>query len=448
MTNSCFTYKTEKIMKFYIISLFCFFRFLGIAQSSFQKESITYNQINLLNSEYKDFVSVKNKIYAISQKNDLIVINIKDNSFKLIKNNIAAIAKKSNGEVVFGSKNGEIFTLNKRQKVKQIEKIDAEIFSIVINSKDEYVIYSNKSIYYNRKEYIPKRETNFYGKVRAKKTGKQLIEPDYIYLDKMNFIWFTYDEGEWGGNVCFFDLNKKEFIYDDWLRLEDSVKYKDRYEYFTKLKEKYPEIIKVTEKDTIYQYPFHLGISCLTKGATYDNKNNLFVSSSGGSPFYYENLKGFSYLVDGTLVKISKKEKDYFKSCFDEKFLIQEKYKEAFGESLFSELKSKKDLRDLKDSILTENEINILGSIAFNKFYNKIYMYSSKGFFVLNNLDCNFTKKFIFKPNVICKVQYETDHCIHLNVVKFEFIGKKEILFLTVNNGIGYYNGENVKYFR
>ena len=148
-------------MKFYIIYLFCFFSLLGIAQSNSQNDSITNNQVNLLNSEYKDFVSVKKNIYAISKNNDLIVINLKEDSFKLIEKNITAIAKKSNDELIFGSIDGKIFTLNKRQNIKQIEKIDAKIFSILINSKDEYIVYSDKSIYYNKTEYIPKRQTNF-----------------------------------------------------------------------------------------------------------------------------------------------------------------------------------------------------------------------------------------------------------------------------------------------
>ena len=183
-------------MKCYIIYLFCFFSFKGIAQSNFENESVSKNHIKLLNSEYKDFVTVKSNIYAISQNNALIEIDIKKGNFKLIRNNITAIAKKSNDEIVFGSKDGKIFILNKNHKVKQIEEIDAEIFSIFINSKDEYIIYSNKSIYYNRKDYIPKKETNFYGKVRAKYTGKLLIIPDFIYFDRMNFLWFAFDEGE------------------------------------------------------------------------------------------------------------------------------------------------------------------------------------------------------------------------------------------------------------
>lgn len=158
-------------MKLYIIYLFCLFSFLGIAQSNFQNDSGSITQIKLLNSEYKDFVSVKNKLYAISQNNDLIEIDLKKDNFKLIKNNITAIAKKSNDELVFGSKDGKIFILNNKHKIKQIEKIDAEIFSVLINTKDEYIIYSNKSIYYNKKNYIPKRETNFMEKLEQNTQG-------------------------------------------------------------------------------------------------------------------------------------------------------------------------------------------------------------------------------------------------------------------------------------
>jgi hypothetical protein len=363
-------------MKLYIILLFGLISFTGIAQSSFQNYSVPNNQINLLNSEYKDFVSVKNNIYAISQNNDLIEIDTKNDKFKLIKSNITAIAKKSNDELVFASKDGKIFTLNKKQKPKQIEKIDAQIFSILISAKDEYIIYSSKSIYYNKKDYIPKRETNFYGRVRAKYTGTILIEPDYIYLDKMNFIWFAYDDGEWGGNVCFFDLNKKEFIYDKWLKLDDNVIYEDRNDYFRKLKEKYPEIIKVTERDTIYKYPYNLNISSVTKGVAYNNNDDLFITSSGsGHTIIYATEKDFHYYVDGTIVKISKKEKDYYKSCFDQQILEDEKYKYAFEKNFMG---FKNNDRDLREKILTENEINKLGPITFNKFDNQLYFFSSK----------------------------------------------------------------------
>lgn len=433
-------------MKLYLKYLLLFFSFLWITHSNSQNYNIPINQIDLLNSEYNDFVTVKNTIYAISQDSVLIAIDLKKDNYRIIKKNINVIAKKSNNEIIFGNKEGEIFTLNKKQKIKKIDKVDAEIFSILINSKDEYIIYSNKSIYYNGKDYIPKKETNFYGKVRAKYTGTQLIEPDFIYLDKMNFVWFAYDEGEWGGNVCFFDLNKKEFIYDNWLNLDDDVKYLDKNDYFEKLNKKFPELIKVTEKDTLYKYPYNLSISSVTKGVAYNNTSDLFITSSGGGhTMIYATKNDFHYYVDGTIVKISKEEKDYYKSCFDQEILEDEKYKVAFERNFMGF--TNKD-RELRENILTENEINKLGPITFNQFDNKLYFFSTKGFYALNNLDCTFSKKLYFSPTLTCKSQYERDYCLHLNVVKFEFISEKEIIYLTKNNGIGYYNGENIKYFR
>ncbi|EAP88467.1 hypothetical protein [Croceibacter atlanticus] len=433
-------------MKLYLKHLMLFLSFLWITQGNSQNDSIPTNQIELLNSEYKDFVTVNNTIYAISQNSVLVAIDLKEDKHTIIKKDINAIAKKSNNDILFGSKEGEIFIINKKQKIKKIDEVDAEIFSILINPKDEYVIYSSKSIYYNGKDYIPKKETIFYGKLRVKYTGNQLIKPDYIYLDKMNFVWFAYNEGEWGGNVCFFDLNKKEFIYDKWLRLDDDVKYLDENDYFEKLNKKFPELIKVTEKDTVYKYPYNSSISSVTKGVAYNNTGDLFITSSGGGhTMLYATKNDFHYYVNGTIVKILKEEKDYYKSCFDQEILEDEKYKIAF-ERNFMGFKNKD--RELRENILTENEINKLGPITFNQFDNKLYFFSTKGFYILDNLDCTFSKKLFFSPPLTCKSQYERDYCLHLNVVKFEFISEKEIIYLTKNNGIGYYNGERIKYFR
>lgn len=440
-------------MKYYIRLLFFFSSFLAISQNNFSKDNIVSTQINLLNTKYKDFVTVKNIIYAITENNDFISIDFKNEKIKIIKNNISSIAKKSNDEIIFGSKDGKIFLFNKKEEIKQIDKVDAEIFSILINSKNKYVVYTNKSIYFNRKDYIPQKKTNFYGKGTEKYKGVELIEPNYIYLDKLNFVWFTFDEGEFGGNVCFFDINKEEFIYEHWLSLNDTItsfppssKYKDKNEYFKKLKETHSDKIRITKKDTIYQYPYQLSISSNTKGVTYDKQNNLFISSSGsGIKFGYKNEKGFSYFVDGTIVKISKKENNFYNYCFDQNILEDEKYKFAF-ESNFHGFKNKD--RELRERILTENENNVLGPITYNKFDKNLYFYSSKGFYLLKDMNCKFIKELVLSPNITCEFECKNDYCKHLNVIKFEFISEKEILFLTKNNGIGYFNGKEIKYLK
>lgn len=431
-------------MKNHISFLLFFFSFLASSQDNFSKYNNTSTQINLLNTEYKDFVSAKNIIYAITVNNDFVTIDFKNNKFKIIKNNISAIVKKSNDEIIFGSKDGKIFLFNKKEEIKQIDKVDAEIFSILINSKNEYIVHTNKSIYFDKKNYIPQKKTDFYGKVMAKYTGTELIKPDFIFLDKLNFLWLAFDAGEWGGNVCFFDLNKKEFIYDHWLGLNDSIKYKGRNDYFKKLKETHSDKIKVTKRDTIYQYPYQLSISSNTKGVAYDNKNNLFISSSGsGINSPHETEKGFTYFVDGRIVKISKKEKNFYNYCFDQNILEDEKYKFAF-ESNFYGFKNKDN--ELRERILTENEINVLGPISYNKYDGNLYFYCSKGFYLLKNRNCKFTKELILSPTLPLPFKY--NYYMGLNVIKFEFISKKEILFLTKDNGVGYYDGKEVKYLK
>ena len=54
-------------MKLYLKHLILFLSFLWITQGNSQNDSIPTNQIELVNSEYKDFITVNNTIYAISQ---------------------------------------------------------------------------------------------------------------------------------------------------------------------------------------------------------------------------------------------------------------------------------------------------------------------------------------------------------------------------------------------
>ncbi len=85
---------------------------------------------------------------------------------------------------------------------------------------------------------------------------------------------------------------------------------------------------------------------------------------------------------------------------------------------------------------------------TYNKFNNQLYFFSTKGFSILKNSDCTFIKKLYLSPKLTCKTQNTRSYCIDLLVTKFEFISEKEMIFLTKNDGIGYYNGENIKYFK
>ena len=80
-------------MKLYLKHLILFLSFLWITQGNSQNDSIPTNQIELVNSEYKDFITVNNTIYAISQNSVLVAIDLKEDKHTIIKKDINAIAK-------------------------------------------------------------------------------------------------------------------------------------------------------------------------------------------------------------------------------------------------------------------------------------------------------------------------------------------------------------------
>ena len=90
-----------------------------------------------------------------------------------------------------------------------------------------------------------------------------------------------------------------------------------------------------------------------------------------------------------------------------------------------------------------------LGPIQINPFNKSVNYYSNLGFFKLEEFDdCNFSKKLLFRPWIYWTNGLPDAVGYQMNITKFEFISENELVFLTTNNGIGYYNGTEVKYFQ
>jgi hypothetical protein len=89
-----------------------------------------------------------------------------------------------------------------------------------------------------------------------------------------------------------------------------------------------------------------------------------------------------------------------------------------------------------------------LGTNTFNIFDNSFYYYSDKGFLKIIKNGDKYSKQLFFKPLITWTAGLANSVGYQMNVIKFEFISEKEIIFLTLNNGIGYFDGETVKYFK
>jgi hypothetical protein len=392
------------------------------SQKEEKRDSIPAVQVKLLNINFKDFIIKDKLVYAITNDDRLITLNIAKNKFKDTKQTFSSIALNSSNRIIGVTRDGIVKEQNKKNKYVKRDKVDGEVYKILVDKNDDFIVITDEYIRYKNENFIPEKSSPMYRKAGRIIGGKKLIPADYYFLDKEQNIWFSYDAGEWGGDVCFFNLVSKEFIYDKWLSLEENEKSNDRKEYFKKLQSKFSDKIKIIQNDTIYKFPYQLSISSGMKGVVFDQYENIFISSSR-----------MHFFIDGSISKISKTDlKGFYKFCFDEDILDQIITKDTLD----------------KKTYLNRNIKEYLGPLAFNKFNNSIYFYSSYGFYKLTGNDCKNSKEFIFKPWIYWKAGLPDAVGYQMNLTKFDFISEKEIIFLTAMNGIGYFDGETVKYFK
>lgn len=378
-------------------------------------DSITSIQIKTFGANYKDFVVIEKDVFAITKGDSLIKINLNQDKAFLLMKNVGAIAKDSKKRLLFTKNDGSVFRFIKDGKSKKIAQILGKIFNILVDKHDKLIVISEKGVFYKNKYYLPEKNSSMFRKAGRIKANKTLISVDVLFLDHKERIWFGYDAGEWGGDVCFFDIKNTFFLEGESL---DSFHYK---KYETSLNDKdliklYPDKMKVLGRDTLAVFPHGFYISNI-KGIAEDKNGNFYTAESN-----------MHFFMSGSITKYSEIQENYYK------------YNEI--KLLDYEKSPNQDIKNIGN--LTE----YLGPIQYNPFNDYVYYYTNKGFFkILQNKEI-YSKEFIFKPIILWKFGLADAVGYQMNVKKFEFISENEMLFLTFSNGIGYYDGKILKYYQ
>jgi len=380
-----------------------------------------------LNVNYKDFIINENKIYSITENDSLIVWNVINIKIEIIIPNIRFIVKNKDDKIFLINKNGEIQSFEKDKKLKVIDKIENPIYSFFIDKENNFIVCTKKGIYYKKTYSIPTENDSLgnycciYNRSNFDKDsdGKPFVmyRASYRFLDSSNRMWLHCNNGEFGTSTYFFDLKNRTFKEDEYLSVGSyDLNEKDINEYYKLFKLKYPNKIKITEKDTLYKFPYQLPIYNGIKGIAEDESGNICISQS---------LQHFS--LDGNITCISQNDSEGF-------------YK--------SDIKMNNILDRKKDKSL-DILLEYVGPITYNKFDKSFYYYSSSGFYkIIKNEDNNYSKKLIIKPNLSWEAGLAMSVGYQMNIIKFEFINKNEFIFLTANNGIGFFNGSIIRYFK
>ena len=394
------------------------------------QDSIPSTHVNKLNTNYKDFEIINNEIYAITNGDSLVVWNTKKDAIKILRNNVTAIAKNSNNILYCTTTENDILYYNLNNKWEKYNSYEGKAFEIFITKDNKPIVIHNKGVFYDKKIYQPEPSVIYRPKRNSESGIMFLRKPHVTYLDAKNRIWLTYDNGEWGTEIWFFDLKTKSFFEEEFLDIEVSYNRfeKDNWErYRSEVISAFPKKIMIIKSDTLYKFPAELPIYRGIKGITEDSKGNIYLSQS---------LMHFD--INGGIEKM---EVTNFKDF----------YKYVSLEHLLDDEVETVEFEDKNGNINSHQYLagkEYLGTINYNSFNNSIYYYTNNGFFKIIETKNEYSKKLIIKLNLTWLYGLSNSVGYQMAVKKFEFIDKTRFIFLTNANGIGYYDGKQVKYYK
>ncbi len=260
-----------------------------------------------------------------------------------------------------------------------------------------------------------KKQINVLANYQKKKVPISI--PDLAYIDKRNRLWLSYDRGEWGDDSVIFNLLTKEFQSCDYLYLENTYNTEeDELIHNKNMLETFPNKLKIVNDSLIFKFPYNLPINHPIKGISENNNGEILISQS----VMHFGFSGGIYLI------------------FEE-----EPY---FG---YYDLTSITERQEIKNENYTNYYIKeYIGTCTFNKFDKHFYYYTDKGFFKITDNYKVFSKEFIFRPWITWNSGLALAVGYQMNVTKFEFFSKKDFVFISANDGIGYFNGTEVIYFK
>lgn len=394
----------------------------AFSQVNNRADSFPAFQIKILNANYKDFIVVNKDIYAITSGDSLVIFNLQSNQHQQVISQVRAIAKTSSNTIFYVDNKMQLYTTTDFKDSKLIDSLKGNFPRILVDKNDNYVVVTSDGIFFKDNFYIPKIALQSGGYLRRGSLKSDLVGyPDLTYVDQKQRIWLTYDNGEFGENTYFFDLDNKVFSESKFLGLNDFFRKDQKFrirQYESNLLDSFPNHIKKINQKLVYKFPNNLPISNGVKGISENREGEILISQS---------LMHFS--VSGSLGMYKESEiKDFYYSYRIDQIL---EYK-TIG-------KSKR-----KQTYLNE----YIGCNSYNPFNNSFYYYSDKGFFrILKSKDV-YSKELFFKPSITWTAGLSNAVGYQMNVKKFEFISENQLLFLTSNEGIGYFDGKTVKYFK
>src|SRR5690606_34331895 len=117
------------------------------------------------------------------------------------------IAKTKQNKIIALTNNRKVIQQTNDNNFVIKDTFEGNPHKILVDKNDDFIIVTTEYVRYKNENFIPEKGSPMYRKAGRFGGNTSLIPIDVYYIDNENRIWFGYDAGEWGGDVCFFDLN-------------------------------------------------------------------------------------------------------------------------------------------------------------------------------------------------------------------------------------------------
>lgn len=406
--------------------------FVFISLQLFSQDPSPSTFINRLNADYKDIAVFKNNIYAITTCDSLVVWSIEKDSIIAIQKDINNIVNSGDYKIIASSVSGNIYSYSEPFKRKKDTVVPHQVYYILTDSENTSIFLTSKGIYYKGQLFRPGKNSipSSTPYMTRSRIENKLWIPNVAYVDKKNRVWLAYNYGEFGANLCFFDLESKTYIEKTIPKISfDATKtFREQFKPVSleKLKETHPDSLpkslKIIDNEIAFQFPTAISASENTRGITEDSNGSIYTT---------ESLQHFD--ISGSIKVYTEKSSDFYTSNHLPN--IPEQASDTINNN--------------GKQIIRNYTIKYLGPITFNPYNKTLYYHSNLGFFKLHkNSDNTYSKELVLKPKLTYSPGLSNSVGYQLAVQKMIFIDANRFVFLTNKNGIGYYDGYQTKYYK
>ncbi len=207
----------------------CYLAILYSPIHAAEQDSIPTIAISKTNSNYLDFVIVKNKVVAINSDHQLVVWDLNQLDTVYLTNQIrslqcTAICKSKQNDVYIATTNGGVFKIDPSTlNCELVLNCQSPITAICINSRNKIFLVTKGGVY---NPLSGKKWTKFrnhtkgiiYHKsilgIYTKRSDCYFSKPQFTYLDSQDRWWLCSSYGEFGGDIEIFDTRHQR-IYNN-----------------------------------------------------------------------------------------------------------------------------------------------------------------------------------------------------------------------------------------